>query len=272
MVYRKMALILLTLSATAVAQPKADVTPLPKAHAHNDYRHDRPLLDALDRGFMNVEADVHLVGDKLCVAHDAHEVRLERTLQKLYLDPLAQRARKYHGHVYPNKGRFTLLIDLKTTAEPTYQRLHEVLAEYRDLVTSFDPNGRKDRAVLVVVSGNRPFELMAAQKLRYAGYDGRMSDLHSDVPAALMPMLSDHWGRVFHWRGDGPMPAEEKERLKDIVKTCHDKGRIVRFWATPDKPSPQREAIWRQLLEADVDLINTDDLDGLREFLLEHER
>ncbi len=268
----KIVLIVLVLPMTLAAQPAPKVTPLLHAHAHNDYRHDRPLLDALDRGFTSVEADVHLVDGELLVAHDAHEVRPENTLGKLYLDPLRQRAQKYDGHIYPGKMRFILLIDLKTAAEPTYQRLHEVLSEYRDIMTSFEPEGRKERAVLAVISGNRPFELMAAQKVRYAGYDGRLTDLSSEVLADLMPMISDHWGRNFRWQGDGPMPAEEEKRLKDIVKACHDKGRIVRFWATPDRPLPQREAIWRELLKADVDLINTDDLDGLREFLLKNGR
>ena len=49
-------------------------------------------------------------------------------------------------------------------------------------------------------------------------------------------MISDHWGRNFSWRGDGPMPEQERKKLNDIVKTVHDKGRIVRFWATPDRP------------------------------------
>ena len=35
-----------------------DVSPLRRAHAHNDYYHKRPLLDALDQGFCSVEADV----------------------------------------------------------------------------------------------------------------------------------------------------------------------------------------------------------------------
>ncbi|MEE3055365.1 MAG: hypothetical protein VYB34_16660, partial [Planctomycetota bacterium] len=37
-----------------------------------------------------------------------------------------------------------------------------------------------------------------------------------------------------------------------------------RFWATPEDP-----AVWKTLLEAGVDLVNTDDLPGLRKFLLE---
>ena len=44
-------------AATSPSSP----TPLPRAHAHNDYEHPRPLLDALSHGFCSVEADVHLV-------------------------------------------------------------------------------------------------------------------------------------------------------------------------------------------------------------------
>ncbi len=38
--------------------PAKPVKALVRAHAHNDYRHRRPLLDALDHGFMSVKADV----------------------------------------------------------------------------------------------------------------------------------------------------------------------------------------------------------------------
>src|SRR5438552_3449936 len=58
--------------------------PLIHAHAHNDYLHRRPLLDALDCGFCSVEADVHLVDGQLLVAHKLNEVRPELTLQSLY--------------------------------------------------------------------------------------------------------------------------------------------------------------------------------------------
>jgi hypothetical protein len=37
---------------------------------------------------------------------------------------------------------------------------------------------------------------------------------------------------------------------------------MIRFWATPDK-----EPMWRELNEAGVDLINADNLSGLRQFL-----
>jgi hypothetical protein len=249
-----------------------DVVPLLHAHAHNDYLHDPPLLKALEHGFASVEADVFLVGDKLCVAHEPNQVTPERTLQSLYLDPLRQRVKEDGGRVYRNGSRFVLLIDVKTKAEPTYQRLHEILAAYQEMLTTFDAQGRKDKAITVIVSGNRPLELMQSQPVRYAGYDGRLADLDSDLPADLIPMISDTWVKQFTWKGEGTMPVAERRKLDDIVRKAHAKGRLVRFWATPDASSPAREAVWRELLSAGVDLLNTDDLKGLQEFLLQHGR
>src|SRR5437660_742306 len=65
--------------------------PLRRAHAHNDYEHPRPLFDALDHRFGSVEADVFLVDGRLLVAHDPTELDPTRTLEALYLDPLAER-------------------------------------------------------------------------------------------------------------------------------------------------------------------------------------
>ncbi len=241
---------------------------LAKAHAHNDYRHHRPLLDALAHGFTSVEADIFLVEGKLMVAHDRHEIESHRTLQALYLDPLKKRIDHHGGSVYPEKTGFTLLIDIKSEAESTYAALHEVLSQYREYLTSFTSQGRQPRAVLVVISGNRDRDAMAAQGIRYAGCDGRLSDLRSDVPADLVPMISDNWTSHFTWRGMGPMPAEERARVADIVRVSHQKGRVVRFWATLDRPSPERTALWNVLMDADVDIINTDDLCGLQQYLL----
>jgi hypothetical protein len=245
-----------------------EATPLAKAHAHNDYRHHRPLLDALAHGFTSVEADVFLVDGQLLVAHDRHEIQAHRTLQALYLDPLKERIKRNSGSVYAKGGRFTLLIDFKSEAESTYAQLHRVLSQYKECFTTFTPNGRQEKAILAVVSGNRPRATMDAQALRYAGCDGRLSDLKSEASADLIPMISDNWGSHFKWRGQGPMPSSEKKKLADIVRLSHDKGRLVRFWATPDTPSAQRQAMWNALVSANVDVINTDDLCGLQQYLL----
>jgi len=58
------------------------------------------------------------------------------------------------------------------------------------------------------------------------------------------------------------MPESERDKLHATVKRAHADGRVVRFWATPEN-----ENLWRELMSADVDLINTDDLSGLQKFL-----
>ena len=244
--------------------------PLPRAHAHNDYEHDRPLLDALDHGFTSVEADIHLVDGDLFVAHDPDEIKPERTLRSLYLEPLSTRIARNGGRVYPNGPQFTLFIDIKTEAVATYKVLSKMLAEYESIFTTFDSNVRTDKAVIAIVSGNRPRGLMESEPIRYAGYDGRLVDLDSDAPATLIPIISDNWTRHFSYDGTGPMPAGERRKLKNIVETAHKKGRRIRFWATPDKPTPARQTLWQELLSNGVDLLNTDDLPGLQQFLLQH--
>ena len=111
----------------------------------------------------------------------------ERTLQSLYLQPLRERIGKNGGRVYRDGPGFILLIDIKTAAEPTYRKLHEVLGEYRDMLTTFGPDGRREGAVLVIVSGNRSLEQMRSQEIRYAGYDGRLTDLDSEAPGRRDP-------------------------------------------------------------------------------------
>ena len=249
----------------AVAQ---SVVPLEQAHAHNDYEHERPLYDALSYGFTSVEADIFLVFGELFVGHDAHELRLGRTLEFLYLDPLRAQIEQNGGSVFEGSDEpLTLLIDIKTDGEATYEALHEVLEAYQDILTVYGADGVQSGPVTAIISGNRPRELMQAQSTRLAGYDGRLDDLGSDTPASFIPLISDRWTSNFTWNGEGEMPRAEREKLERIVNTAHESGQTVRFWATPDEPGPAREAVWRVLDEVGVGHINTDDLAGLEAFL-----
>lgn len=270
---RLVAAVLTTLALVSAASPAvaADIQPLERAHAHNDYEHDRPLLDALDQGFTSVEADVFLVGGELLVAHDLADVRPGRTLESLYLEPLAERVRANGGSVHPEPADFQLLVDIKNAGAASYLEIHETLRRYQRMLTRFTPRGTHPGAVEVVISGDRPRALMAAQRVRYAAYDGRLSDLEGGAAASFVTLISDNWGNHFDWDGEGPMPADQRARLHAIVARAHADGRRVRFWATPDTPGPARDALWRELLAADVDHINTDDLAGLAAFLREHD-
>lgn len=246
----------------APAAPAESARPLPNAHAHNDYEHPRPLLDALDHGFCSVEADVYLVDGQLLVAHDRVDVSAERTLQALYLDPLKERVANRGGVFGRESPSLTLLIDIKSEGAETFAVLRELLSQYADMLTVVEDDRIEQKAVTIVISGNRPVQEIAAMNPRYAAMDGRLADLGGDVPSHFMPLVSDHWLRHFRWQGDGPMPEEEQRQLRKFVRQAHQEQRQVRFWATPEDP-----AVWAELLDAGVDFIGTDELEKLSAFL-----
>jgi len=254
-----LAVLTLTLSAIAAARAAA---PLEHAHAHNDYLHDRPLLDALDHGFNSVEADIFLVDGKLLVAHTRSDVQPDRTLECLYLDPLQKRINANSGCVYKNGRSFILLVDIKSKPGPTFAALQNVLARYATMLTTVKHGRVREGAVTVIITGERPELDHSANDPRYVGLDGRPADLASSVPAHVMPMISDKWSSQFKWTGDGEMSPDERTKLKHMADQAHAAGRMLRYWATPEK-----ESVWRELQMAGVDLINTDDLARLEKFL-----
>lgn len=236
------------------------LTPLTRAHSHNDYEQRRPLADAVARGFWSVEADVWLHHGQLLVAHNFIEVSTNRTLQSLYLEPL--RAYFKTNGVPTGTPPLTLLIDVKSAAEPTYAALREVLASYADILTRFESNTIRTNRVMAIISGERVVPVMAAESSRFAALDGRLPDLAKNAPVALVPLISDNWSKQFKWRGTGALPDEERKKLRDLVSQTHTQGRRLRLWAAPDN-----EAGWKELLAAGVDMLNTDHLAEMEKFL-----
>ncbi|RMG68709.1 MAG: hypothetical protein D6722_11450 [Bacteroidetes bacterium] len=236
------------------------LTPLPAAHAHNDYTHERPLFDALDQGFTSVEADVWLIDGTLYVYHDKpRRPDPGQTLEQLYLAPLAARVTAQQGWVYPGyRPPFFLMIDLKSEAEPTYAALHKLLARYEWLLDGSQPGG-----VRIFLSGNRPMEAGQADGGQLAGLDGRPEDLGKGIAAQLMPVVSERYGKLCSWRGQGLPPEADTEALRELVQAAHAEGKKVRLWATPES-----EAVWAWLQTQGVDLINTDELTRLRAWLI----
>lgn len=236
--------------------------PLTRAHAHNDYEHEHPLFDALAQGFCSVEADIYLQGDKLLVAHEAADLKPERTLEELYLKPLAALVQKNGGRVYPGGPTVILLVDVKTEAVATYRGLKPVLERYRAMLTRFHHQQIETNAVTIILSGNRPKEALLAEEDRLAAFDGRLADLSENYPVSFMPLVSDSFQAQFSSSKEGRLNAADSAKLEKAIKTAHQQRRQVRFWATKDDPDS-----WGMLLREDVDLINTDDLAGLARFL-----
>jgi hypothetical protein len=264
---KSMIVVILAVLASLAARPteKAAEHPVPltRAHAHNDYEHPRPLLDALDRGFCSVEADIFLVDGKLLVAHDLDKVSSDRTLQGLYLDPLRAFVARENHWLHPRGPSLVLLIDIKSEANSTYAALRPVLEKYADMLTRFHGDRTETNSITIILSGNRPREMLRAESVRYAAYDGRLPDLESNASPHFIPLISENWRTQFSWRGQGSFPEDEKTKLRRLIERTHAQGKKIRFWAAPDHRNG-----WAELHAAGVDFINTDNLDGLKDFLL----
>jgi hypothetical protein len=253
---------------------------VPNTHAHNDYEHEYPLFDALHNGFISVESDIWLYDydNQLRVAHDpVTDATTLPTFSELYLTPLQNLATgANNGGIYKDGTKMILLVDIKSEGLSTYQRLHDTLSDYAAnnprLFTRYTKNADGSYEVLpgavsVIISGNRPRDYMQEQDLRYAAYDGRRSDIGRGIAPEFVPLISDNWNNFFTgdlaWDGTGIIPDDTKAAIQNIVAQVHSENKILRFWNLPqDAPS-----VWGPLYNAGVDLINTDNLTGLSEYI-----
>ena len=237
----------------------------PQGHAHNDYEHGDPLVDALDAGLSSVEADVWAVDGELLVAHTREEVDPTRTLASLYLEPLADRYGREPTRA--STPGLQLLIDIKSAPSRTLRLLRAQLSDYAPMLTRYRGCTARPGPVDVVVSGNVRPTAPASGRVSYFGYD--MQPEHTPATRlreAVTPLVSAEWETYFTWDGDGSMPDVESERLEAMVRAAHDGGSAIRFYDTPDDRGAARDALWRELVDAGVDYISTDDLAGFDAF------
>jgi hypothetical protein len=233
----------------------------PNAHAHNDYEHDHPLFDALQNGFLSVEADVHLFKwneyyQTLLVGHDRVDTA-SRSLEQLYLKPLDSLLKVNRGSVYKGDVHtFYLMIDIKTNADTTYLALKELMKSYPRL--KCNPS---ECQVKIFLSGNRPMGYVI-KKYEGLALDGRPTDIGKGFSSDLMPVISDTYWNWCKWDGKQPPNPTDLQKIRELAQYIHTEGKKFRLWAIPDT-----QLAWQTLLNAGVDLINTDKLKELNEFL-----
>jgi len=257
-------LLILLIFLAAAVNCSAQSTPLLNGFAHNDYRHKHPLFDALDNGYTNIEADIFLRDTSLVVGHFCPIFRGGKTLEKLYLKPLYDRVMQNNGRVYTNYPRpVILMIDVKSGSEETYAALERMLDKYRSMFTSYTNGKITYGAVTVVISGHKPYKKLESETSRMAFIDEDLRRVARDtVTHNVFTMASCKYSWLLRWDGKGEIPFYEKQRLCAFVVIAHSMGAKVRLWA-----SPERKAVWDELLRCGVDLINTDHLVTLKNYL-----
>ncbi|MEO6315176.1 MAG: alkaline phosphatase, partial [Chitinophagaceae bacterium] len=145
-------------------------------HSHNDYEKQFPFWEAYNQGFGSIEADVFLRENKLLIAHDTIQLKMGRTFDSFYLQPLQQCIKKNNGFPYADHQRqLQLLVDLKTDAVATLNKIIEVLQQY-PLITACP-------SVKIVITGNRPPASTFDSYPSFINFDG---ELYLDYSAAAL--------------------------------------------------------------------------------------
>jgi len=232
------------ISAPAIAQEN-----LKKTHAHNDYEHAKPFFEAYKLGYGSIEADVYAINGELLVSHNLADVKADRTLQSLYIDPIVAvlKAKK--------QGNFhQFLIDFKTNADSTLPLLIKFLAPHKDL---FVKSGLR-----IVISGNRPLIKDYINFPTWITFDGRSTETYPAGLGSYVILESESVYKFGMWSGQSPMPAAMKEKLKVYVEKVHGAGRKLRLWGTPNTLMAY-QALW----DLGVDYIGSDNLSELADFL-----
>ncbi len=225
------------------------------AHSHNDYEQSSPFRLAYDQQFGSIEADVFLQDDKLMVAHHRNQITEGKTLEALYLDPLNKSIEKNNGFVYSDKNlTLQLLVDLKTKAVPTLNKLIEILKRYPALTAA--------TSLKIVISGNRPPAESFKNYPAYIYFDGELNATYPEDALPKIEMLSDNFKKYSLWNGMGNLPEADRNIVVTAIKKGHDLKKKVRFWNAPDIINA-----WYEYMNLGVDYINTDHIDAMGNFL-----
>ncbi|MBZ4033726.1 alkaline phosphatase [Flavobacterium sp. 17A] len=213
-----------------------------KIHSHNDYNQTIPFWDAYSNGATSIEADIFLKDNDLYVSHDFQGITTSRTLEDLYLKPL-ETALKMN---FKKEKQLVLLIDIKTEAEPTLNKLVAVLNKYQSITTSKD--------IKIIVSGNRPQAETYTKYPSFIYFDFQeLGKSISKESWEKVAMVSADFKKFSVWNGLGRLTHEDYNKVSAVIAKAKETNKPFRFWGAPDTKSA-----WKAFLELGVDIINTD--------------
>jgi len=237
---------------------KAQYTTEGNAHSHNDYEHDSPFYDAYLHHFGSIEADIWAVGGELFVAHNRSEVKPERTIDSLYLNPIVTTFRQNGGKAWKDSPfSYQLLVDIKTDVEPALTLLIKKMEQFPEV---FDSSVNKN-AIRVVITGNRPLPSAFKNYPAFIFFDGKLNLRYDNNQLRRVALFSENLKDFTHWNGKTDIPEKEKKRLTFLIDSVHHLNKKIRFWNAPDMASG-----WRILETLNVDYINTDKISEMTDF------
>lgn len=220
-------------------------------HSHNDYEQTVPFWNAYSSGANSIEVDIFLKNGILYATHEASEIKPDRTIENLYLQPIEKILALGLG----TQKSLQLLIDIKSEAEPTLKALVSLLEKY--------PHITENEKISLVISGSRPSAEKYADYPSFITFDYQSLETLDNAEAwSKVALISLNFKKTSLWNGLGRLTAEDLIKVKETIDKTHSLGKPFRFWATPDT-----KTAWRSLSDLGVDFINTDKPFACSEFM-----
>lgn len=228
--------------------------------SHNDYEQKTPFYNAYDHQIGFIEADVFLDDNGLLVAHSRSQLNPQRTLEVLYLKPLQEKIKINNGNIYTDPLKtLTLMIDLKTEGISTLKAIADKLKTYPELLSC--------KTLTISISGNVPDRERWKDFPSFIYFDGRPEIDYTTNELQRISFISTSFGSHSTWKGDASLPEADREKISALRDSVHAKGKKLRFWGAPDVP-----AAWQTWMELNIDILGTDKVSDLNDFLKEKNR
>tara|TARA_B100001057_G_scaffold480975_1_gene554460 strand:+ start:912 stop:2699 length:1788 start_codon:yes stop_codon:yes gene_type:complete len=230
--------LLLFLNQSGYAQKKE----YPLIHSHNDYYQKVPFWQAYSCGLNSIEIDIFLKNDSLYVTHSEDEIIKNRDIESLYLEPVLKALELgFRGDI-----PLQFLIDVKSDAKSTLQKLIKILKNYPQIIENQNIN--------LVISGNRPPPEEYTDYPDYIHFDYQSLDpIHNPKTWDKISLISLSFRKISEWNGKGRLVDLDYRKIKSIIEKAHAYKKPFRFWAAPDS-----KTAWKVFRDLRVDFINTD--------------
>lgn len=252
---------------------------IPCGHSHNDYLKSRPLYNAIELGFGSVEIDVCLdKNNQIKVAHNPVCLSAKKTIQELYLDPIASliesKNPKFNYTVdYP----LTLVIDIKTHPDSTYKYLKQTLDKYAHMITQYKYGQGVvyPAPIRIILTGSRPVDPILMEEVNLVKIDMgkeyfslfRTDTLDPRRIDFIIGQINNSYYSVLSYNGIGMPSSSDNELLAEITSKSHRLHASVRFYAAGNN-----HKIWTYLLNNGVDYINVDKLKKFSKFYKDYKK
>jgi alkaline phosphatase len=178
----------------------------------------------------------------------------------MYLNPIKKEISNNKGWAYQDTTlQLKLMIDLKTEGIPTLNRLVAQLKSFPELITA--------KGFEIFISGNVPSPERWDEFPPFINFDGRPGIQYSPDQLKRITLISSGIGAFSKWDGNGDLSEKDKNRIDSLIKVVHSLEKKIRFWSTPDF-----ENGWKTLCLLNVDIIGTDHVPELVQFISQSAR